>query len=104
MSDFPIDDDDDDEVDVKSPPPLSPKKGTKWLILGAFFELIGELFQAFHNFFESLTEESLAKYRADRARQSFAEQASREIEMLVSGKYDATSTESGGSVGSGRAE
>jgi hypothetical protein len=88
---FPIDDDDDDE-----PTPLptgSPKKGTKWLVLGAFFELIGDLFKAFHGFFDSLTEESLAKYRAERYRQAFAEQASREIEMLTSGKYDATSTD-----------
>lgn len=103
MERFPTDDD-DDETDVAYAPALSPRKGSKWLILGAFFELIGNLFEAFHEFFDSLTEESLAKYRAERARQSFAEQASREIEMLVSGKYDAPTTESGGSVGSGTAE
>lgn len=99
MERFPIDDFDDEDMPnfmgMASPnPPLSPKKGTKWLVLGAFFELIGNLFKAFYGFFDSLTEESLAKYRAERARQSFAEQASREIEMLVSGEYDATSTES----------
>lgn len=104
MNGFPIDDDDEDEVKASPTPPGSPKKGTKWLILGAFFELIGDLFKAFTNFFDSLTEESLAKYRAERNRQAFAEQASREIEMLVSGKYDATSTESGRGVGSGAAE
>jgi len=100
----PFDDDDEDEVPVLATPPGSPKKGTKWLILGAFFELIGDLFKAFTNFFDSLTEESLAKYRAERNRQAFAEQASREIEMLVSGKYDATSTEPSRGVGSGSAE
>lgn len=93
MERFPIDDDDEDMpnfMGMASPtPPLSPKKGTKWLVLGAFFELIGDLFKSFHNFFDSLTEESLAKYRAEHARQAFAEQASREIEMLTSGKYDA---------------
>lgn len=111
MERFPIDDDDDDMQSlpnfmgtVSATPPLSPKKGTKWLVLGAFFELIGDLFKAFHGFFGSLTEESLAKYRAERARQTFAEQASREIEMLVSGKYDATSTESSRGFGSGTAE
>lgn len=104
MSGFPIDDDDEDEVKAFPAPPGSPKKGTKWLILGAFFELIGDLFKAFTNFFDSLTEESLAKYRAERNRQAFAEQASREIEMLTSGKYDATSTESGRGVGTGTAE
>ena len=101
---FPIDDDDDEELVPFPTPPGSPKKGTKWLILGAFFELIGDLFKAFAMFFSSLTEESLAKYRAERNRQAFAEQASREIEMLVSGKYDATSTEPSRGVGSGSAE
>lgn len=103
MDHFPIDDDDDDFDDSKSAflPTGSPKKGTKWLVLGAFFELVGELFKAFHGFFESLTEEALAKYRAERYRQAFAEQASREIEMLVSGEFDAPTAESSGSVGSG---
>jgi len=102
---FPIDDDDDNDELVPFPvPPGSPKKGTKWLILGAFFELIGDLFKAFAMFFSSLTEESLAKYRSERNRQAFAEQASREIEMLISGAHDATTTESGRGVGAGSAE
>jgi hypothetical protein len=100
------DDDDDDSMKLPESPLAfgSPKHGTKWLVLGAFFELIGDLFKAFHNFFDSLTEESLAKYRAARYRQAFAEQASREIEMLTSGAYDATTTESGRGVGTGSAE
>lgn len=101
MERFPIDDDDEDMPNfmgtISATPPLSPKKGTKWLVLGAFFELIGNLFKAFYSFFDSLTEESLAKYRAERARQAFAEQASREIEMLISGDYNAPSTEPSGS-------
>lgn len=103
MERFPIDDD-DDEVVMPVALPVSPRKGSKWLVLGALFELIGNLFQAFHGFFESLMEESLAKYRAERARQAFAEQASREIEMLTSGKYDATSTESSRGFGTGSTE
>lgn len=101
---FPDDDFDDDAEAYAPTPPGSPKKGAKWLILGAFFELIGDLFKAFSIFFGSLTEESLAKYRAERNRQAFAEQASREIEMLTSGKYDATTTESGRGIGTGSAE
>jgi hypothetical protein len=100
----PIYDDDDDDSMRLTESPLasgSPKRGTRWLLLGAFFELIGDLFKAFHSFFDSLTEESLAKYRAERYRQTFAEQASREIEMLTSGKYDAASTDTSRSIGSG---
>lgn len=109
MDRFPIDDDDDDLDDamgLKADPLSSgsPKKGAKWLVLGAFFELIGDILKAFYSFFDSLTEESLAKYRAERFRQAFAEQASREIEMLTSGMYDATTTESGGSLGTRPAE
>jgi hypothetical protein len=99
MERIPVDDDDDEIGVVYNP--LSPKKGSKWLILGAFFELIGDLFKAFHSFFYSLTEESLAKYRAERSRQAFAEQASREIEMLTSGEFDAPTAESGRSFGPG---
>lgn len=102
MERFPIDDDDEDFDDAPVLP--APKKGNKWLVIGAFFELVGDLFKSFAKFFETMTDESLAKFRYERHRQDFMEQASREIEMLTSGKYDATSTESGRGIGSGTAE
>lgn len=96
------DDFDDDVADAPVQP--RPKKGNKWLVIGAFSEFIADLFKAFAKFFDTLTDESLAKFRYERSKQDFMEQASREIEMLTSGDYDAATTESGGSFGSGRTE
>lgn len=96
------DDFDDDIMDAPVLP--APKKGNKWLVIGAFSEFVADLFKAFAKFFDTLTDESLAKFRYERNKQDFMEQASREIEMLTSGKYDATSTESGRGIGSGTAE
>ena len=98
-----MEDDFDDDV-MDAPVLVAPKKGNKWLVIGAFFELFGDFFKSFAKFFDTLTDESLAKYRYERNKQDFMIQASREIEMLTSGKYDATTAESSGSVGSGSAE
>lgn len=89
-----MDEDFDDDMDA--PVLTAPKKGNKWLVIGAFSECIADLFKAFAKFFDTLTDESLAKFRYERSKQDFMIQASREIEMLTSGKYDATSTESSG--------
>lgn len=97
------DDDDDDDVIVAAPV-VKPKKASKWIIIAAFFELIGDLFKSFAQFFDALEDESLARFRYERSRQDFHEQAAREIEMLTSGAYDATTTESGRGVGTGTAE
>lgn len=102
MDRFPIDDDDDD-LD-EAPVISAPKKGNRWLVIGAFFELIGDLFKSFGKFFDTLTDESLAKFRYERNKQDFMIQASREIEMLTSGEYDATATESSRGFGAGSAE
>jgi len=85
------DDFDDDAMDA--PVLAAPKKGNKWLVIGAFFELIADLFKSLSKFFDTMTDESLSKYRYERNKQDFMIQASREIEMLVSGEYDATGTE-----------
>jgi hypothetical protein len=98
-----VEDDFDDDV-MDAPVLVAPKKGNKWLVIGAFFELIGDMFKAFAKFFDMITDESLAKYRYERNKQDFMIQASREIEMLVSGEYDATGTESSRSERSGGVE
>ena len=98
-----MEDDFDDDV-MDAPVLAAPKKGNKWIVIGAFFELIADLFKTFSKFFDTLTDESLAKYRYERNKQDFMIQASREIEMLVSGEYDAAGTESSRSKRSGSAE
>lgn len=84
--------DDDDDVVVDNTPPVKPKKASKWIVVAAFFELIGDLFKSFAQFFDALEDESLARFRYERSRQDFHEQAAREIEMLTSGAYDATTS------------
>ena len=98
-----MEDDFDDDV-MDAPVLAAPKKGNKWLVIGAFFELIGDMFKSFAKFFDMITDESLAKYRYERSKQDFMIQASREIEMLVSGEYDAAGTESSRSERSGGVE
>lgn len=85
------DDFDDDVMDTDRVLP-APKKGNQWLVIGAFFELIADFFKSFAKFFDTLTDESLAKFRYERNKQDFMIQASHEIEMLTSGKYDANQT------------
>jgi hypothetical protein len=120
MDRFPVGDDDDDfeatppegdrEIGVVYNPdgtrwsPGPPKKGSLWLVLGSVTELLADLFGSFRKFFDTLTEESMAKYRYTRSAQTFHQQAAREIETLISGAYDATTTESGRGVGTGSAE
>ncbi len=98
-----MDEDFDDDV-MDAPVLPAPKKGNKWLVIGAFSEFVADLFKAFAKFFDTLTDESLAKFRYERNKQDFMAQASREIEMLTTGKYDATSTDTSRSLGSGSAE
>ena len=93
------DDFDDDDMDTPALP--APKKGNKWLVIGAFFELISDILKTFAKFFDTITDESLAKFRYERNKQDFMIQASREIEMLTSGEYDASSTAASGSQRAG---
>jgi hypothetical protein len=92
-----VEDDFDDDDVMDTPVLTAPKKGNKWLVIGAFFELIADVFKAFATFFDTMTDESLGKFRFERNQQDFMIQASREIEMLTSGEYDAPSTAASGS-------
>lgn len=76
-------------------------RASKWMILGAFFELMTDIAKAFSTFFEALTDESLSKYRRQRNRDEFIQQASREIEMITSGDFDASTFAASGRIGSG---
>jgi hypothetical protein len=95
------DEDFDDHLDTLV---VAYKKGSKWVVIGAFFELIGDFFRSFAKFFDTCTDASLTKFKYERQQQEFQQQASREIEMLTSGAYNATTTESGRGVGAGSAE
>lgn len=95
------DEDFDDHLDTLV---VAYKRGSKWVIIGAFFELLGDFFKMFAKFFDVCMDASLTKFKYERQQQEFQQQASREIEMLTSGKYDATTTESGRGVGTGSAE
>jgi hypothetical protein len=92
-----VEDDFDDDDVADTPVLTAPKKGNKWLVIGAFFELISDILKTFAKFFDTITDESLAKFRYERNKQDFMIQASREIEMLTSGEYDAASTAASGS-------
>ena len=71
----------------------APKTGNRWVILGAVFELVGDLLKSVHKFFDVCMDASLSKYKYERQKQDFMAQSSREIEMLTSGDYDATTPE-----------
>lgn len=102
-----MEDEFDPDVDFEDdePSPFSKtKKHPLWLVVGAFFELIGNILRSFAGFLEVLQDISLQRFTEQNDRERFIMQASHEIEMLTSGVYDATGTESGGSVGSGTTE
>lgn len=102
-----MEDEFDPDVDFEDdePAPFSKtKKHPLWLVVGAFFELIGNILRSFSGFMDILQDVALQRFTEQNDRERFIMQASREIEMLTSGEYNATTTESGGSVGSGAAE
>lgn len=89
----------EDEEEYETRLPVD-HRATKWMVLGAFFELITDIFKALAKFSDTLTDESLAKYRRQRNKDEFIQQASREIEMLTSGDYDAATFQTSSSIGS----
>lgn len=95
------DEDFDDHLDTLL---VAYKKGSKWVVIGAVFELIGDFFRMFAKFFDVCMDASLTKFKYERQQQEFQQQASREIEMLTSGDHDASSAESSGSFGTRGAE
>ncbi len=104
MFDDEFDDDDLDDAPEFAPKPPVKGSGSKWLVLGSFFELITNIFKAFAQFFDSLTDESLATYRRAQNKDKFVLEASREIEMLINGDYDATTSQARTGFGTGTSE
>lgn len=102
MWEYEFDDDDlEDEDEARLP---VDHRASKWMVLGAFFELMTDIAKAWAKLFDALADESLAKYRRQRNRDEFIQQASREIEKLTSGDYDATTVEARSGFGTGASE
>lgn len=99
-----FDDDDLDDAEEFTPRPPVNRKGGRWLVLGSFFELMTNICKAFAQFFDSLTDESMSQYRNQRNKDEFISQASREIEMLISGEFDATTSQARTGFGTGTSE
>lgn len=98
-----LDDGDEDEPSRATFPRIK-GSGTKWMVLGAVLELGTDISKAFASFFDALTDESLAAYTRARNKDEFVQQASREIEMLVSGEYDASTVQASAGLGTGTSE
>lgn len=96
-----MDDDDDDFDEVPVPPA---KRPNFWIVVSAFFELLATFCKAGGRFFDTVEEEFLTKWRYDREQRQFQLEASRAIEMIVSGDYDAPAISTSRSVGPGASE
>lgn len=77
-----------------------PVKGNAWYIVSGLMELTAGIFHAFYNFFDTLSSIAAHRYVWEKEQRKFFEEASKDIEAIV----NATSTESGRSIGSGGAE
>lgn len=96
-----MDEEFDDELDEEYEARLPVEhRASKWMVLGSFLELLTDVCKALAKFFDALTDEALSKYRRQRNKDEFIQQASREIEMLTSGDYDATTIQTSGRIGS----
>lgn len=78
----------------------APKRGNRWVILGALFELVSDFSKSFAKFFDVCMDASLSKYKYEKQRQEFIQQASLEIEKLTSGEYNATTIQASRRIGS----
>lgn len=87
--------DDDGMIDLDDLPPA--KKPNPWLALSHFFELISQLFHAFYGFFDALSCYAAASGVWKQQQDEFQMAASRDIETITSGGFDATT----GSTGTG---
>ena len=77
-----------------------PVKGNVWYIVSGLMELGAGIFHAFYDFFDTMSSIAAHRYVWQKEQRKFFEEASKDIEAIV----NATSTESGGSVGSRGAE
>lgn len=67
------------------------KRSNLWLFVGAFCELIADIFMAFHKLFGVSTDACLQRYTYVNEQLKFQQEASASIEAITSGGLDAAS-------------
>ncbi len=92
----------DCDCDDTVPVPLKP--ANFWIIVSAFFELLATVCKAGGRFFDTVEDEFLTKWRFDRQQRAFRTEASQAIEMIATGRFDATTDATSRSIGTGRSE
>ena len=90
----------DDEDNALFIPQPKGEKENGWVVLAAFLSMLGGIFHAIHEFFDTMSMTASSRYLWKINQRRFFEEASKDIEAIT----NATSTESGWGVGSGRTE
>lgn len=83
-----VEDPDSDELAVKG------ERENLWIILAAFFDMVAEIFHAFHEFFSMAALTANSRYLWQTRQRRFYEQASRDIEMIT-GDVNASTKQAG---------
>jgi hypothetical protein len=73
--------------------PSEPVKGNAWYLVSSVMELVAGVFHAFFEFFDTLSSIAAARYVWEKKQRRFFEETSKDIEMIATGKFDATSTD-----------
>lgn len=89
--------DDDEDLDDEPVSFVKYKRSNLWLFVGAFCELIADIFMAFHKLFGVSTDACLQRYTYVNEQLKFQQEASQAIEMITSGGLDATTKSAGSS-------
>lgn len=71
-----------------------------WVVLAAFLSMLGGIFHAIHEFFDTMSMTASSRYLWKTNQRRFFDEASKDIEAIV----NATGTEPGWSVGAGTSE
>ena len=87
--------DDDDDLDEEPVSFVKYKRSNLWLFVGAFCELIADIFMAFHKLFGVSTDACLQRYTYVNEQLKFQQEASQAIEAITSGGMNATSDAAG---------
>lgn len=87
-------DDDEDFEDDRPERPLH-NSTHRWLFVAAVLEVFVDVFMAFYKLFSVSRDAALQKYRFDNERQKFMTEAAQEIESLISGDHNATTSPTG---------
>jgi hypothetical protein len=82
-----LEDDDCDEFDVSA---AKYKRANSWLVLGAVFELIADIFMAFCKLFGLSRDCCLQRYEFVNGQRKFQVEAMASIESITSGSSDAS--------------